>query len=110
KAQGWYNTAISNTATKSQGPAILQAVNDIQGHINSLSAYAGNIANDYKRAEATYHTNLNFFGKLADQRRQNADCIARGGTPKWLGGCIEPPKPATTSGGSASGAAAPTSG
>ncbi len=53
-AQGLYNKAISNTATKSQGPAILAEVDKIQGHISSLAGYVQNIANDYQRAKVVY--------------------------------------------------------
>ena len=101
--QGLYNQAISKSATKAQGPAILSEVDKIQGHIQSLSAYATNIAADYKRAEATHEANLNFFGALGDQSRKDADCRSRGGTPTWTGGCNEPPVIATGgSGGSSS--------
>jgi len=102
KAQGLYNQAISNLATRPQGPAILAEVDIIQGQISSLAGYIVNIAADYKRAEVTYEANLNFFGALADQSRKDADCRSRGGTPTWTGGCNEPPAPATGGSGGSS--------
>jgi len=102
KAQGLYNQAISNLATRPQGPAILAEVDIIQGQISSLAGYIVNIAADYKRAEVTYEANLNFFGALADQSRKDADCRSRGGTTTWTGGCNEPPAPATGGSGGSS--------
>ena len=79
-AQGLYNTATSSAATKSQGPAIQQAIVDIQRHIEDLAAYATNIANDYKRAETTYEANLSFFGGILARQRKQEDCRRRGGS------------------------------
>jgi len=106
KVSSMYNQAISNPASRAQGPEILAQLKLLQKDISDLKdGYLVNISNDYARAKATYEANLNFFARITDWANQKADCLAKLGTwNDWTHHCTLPVS--TVTGGSGSNACA----
>lgn len=89
-SQNWYNQAMANPSTKSQGPSIQASMATVTRNISAIGVYVTNIANDYARLKPKYEAGLAWYQWGERQALERQKCTKDGGSLTWGGRCVKP--------------------